>query len=70
MMHENFAALSTVANYTDFDKLFPNALWEVLPPPKGPDGMSANGVEIASARHYAISKRAADAGRVQPSPSC
>lgn len=63
ILHENFAALATVANYADFDKLFPNALWEVLPPPKGPDGKSANGVEMASARHYAISKRAADAGK-------
>ena len=63
ILHENFAALATVANYADFDKLFPNALWEVLPPPKGPDGKSANGVEIASARHYAISKKAADAGK-------
>lgn len=63
MMHENFAALATVANYADFDKLFPNALWAVLPPPKGPDGKSADGVEMASARHYAISKKAADAGK-------
>ncbi len=63
MMHENFAALSTKANYSDFDKNFPDALWEVLPPPKGPEGKSANGVEIASARIYAVSKRAADAGK-------
>ncbi len=63
MMHENFAALSTIANYADFDKLFPTALWEVLPPPKGPDGKSADGVEIKSARIYAISKKAMDAGK-------
>ena len=63
MQHENFAALSTVANYSDFDKLFPNALWQVLVPPKGPDGKSANGVEIKSARIYAISKKAMDAGK-------
>ena len=63
MMHENFAALSTKANYSDFDKNFPGALWEVLSPPKGPDGKSANGVEIASARIYAISQRAAEAGK-------
>lgn len=64
MMHENFAALSTVANYSDFDKNFPTALWEVLPPPKGSDGKSANGVEVKDGRIYAISKRALDAGRV------
>ncbi len=63
MMHENFAALATVANYSDFDKLFPNALWAVLAPPKGPDGKSADGVEYANARIYAISKKAMDAGK-------
>ncbi len=63
MQHENFAALSTVANYSDFDKLFPTALWAVMVPPKGPDGKSADGVEYANARHYAISKKAADAGK-------
>jgi putative aldouronate transport system substrate-binding protein len=64
MMHENFAALSTRANYADFDKNFPKALWEVLPPPKGPEGKSAMGVEMQSARIYAISKRSLDAGKV------
>jgi putative aldouronate transport system substrate-binding protein len=63
IMHENFAALSTKANYADFDKNFPNAQWDVLAPPKGPDGKSADGVEIAGARIYAISKKAADAGK-------
>lgn len=63
MMHENFAALSTIANYSDFDKSFPNALWEVFPPPKGPEGKSAMGVETQAARIYAISKKAMDAGK-------
>jgi putative aldouronate transport system substrate-binding protein len=63
MMHENFAALSTKANYADFDKNFPAAQWDVLTPPKGPDGKSTDGVEIAGARIYAISKKAADAGK-------
>jgi putative aldouronate transport system substrate-binding protein len=63
MQHENFAALSTTANYADFDKLFPNALWAVMVPPKGPDGKNANGVEYANARIYGISKKAADAGK-------
>ncbi len=63
MMHENFAALSTKANYADFDKNFPNAQWDVLVPPTGPDGKSSDGVEIASARLYAISKKAADVGK-------
>ncbi len=63
MMHENFAALSTKSNYSDFDKNFPDAQWDVLPPPTGPDGKSANGVEVKDARIYAVSKRAADAGK-------
>ncbi len=63
IMHEQFAALSTQANYADFDKNVPTGLWEVLPPPKGPDGKSADGVELKNARIYAISKKAADAGK-------
>lgn len=63
MMHENFAALSTKSNYSDFDKDFPDALWEVLPPPKGPEGKSANGVEVKDARIYAVSQKAMDAGK-------
>jgi hypothetical protein len=33
IMNENFAALSTQANYSDFDKNFPDGEWVVLPPP-------------------------------------
>ncbi len=63
MMHENFAALSTVANYKDFDKNFPNGLWIAPPPPKGPNGASAENVLYKNVRIQAISQRAAKAGK-------
>ena len=52
-----------LAMLSDFDKNFPNAQWEILPPPKGPDGASADGVEMKDARIYAISRKADDAGK-------
>ena len=63
MMHENFAALSTKSNYKAFDDNFPNGQWSVLVPPKGPNGESTDGVTILSARIYAVSQRAIDAGK-------
>ncbi|KAB8145574.1 extracellular solute-binding protein [Chloroflexia bacterium SDU3-3] len=63
MMHENFAALSTVANYKDFDTNFPDGEWVVLPPPTGPEGKSADGVYMAAARIIAVSQKAIDAGK-------
>ncbi|MBI5563570.1 MAG: extracellular solute-binding protein [Chloroflexi bacterium] len=63
MMHENFAALSTKANYSDFDKNFPDGEWEVLPPPAGPDGKSSEGVSLTYVRIFAVSQAAMDAGK-------
>ena len=63
MMHENFAALSTKSNYKAFDENFPEGEWAVLPPPKGPNGDSSDGTVILSARIYAVSKKAMDAGK-------
>jgi putative aldouronate transport system substrate-binding protein len=63
IMIENFAALSTKSNYTAFDKNFPDATWAVLPPPKGPNGVSSDGQVILSARIYAVSQKAIDAGK-------
>lgn len=63
MMNENFAALSTKANYSDFDKNFPNGEWVVLPPPAGPDGKSSEGVSLTNVRIFAASKTAMDAGK-------
>jgi putative aldouronate transport system substrate-binding protein len=60
---EQFAALSTQANYKDFDVNFPNG--EIIPimPPKGPQGKSSNGLDQANARIYAVSARATQAGK-------
>jgi putative aldouronate transport system substrate-binding protein len=63
MMNENFAALSTKANYSDFDKNFPEGEWVILPPPTGPDGKSAEGVSLTNVRIFAASKTAIDAGK-------
>lgn len=65
MMLENFAALSTKANYKDFDANFPEGEWMVIPPPKGPDGLSSEGLVYRSARIYAVSQRAVDAGKTE-----
>jgi putative aldouronate transport system substrate-binding protein len=63
IMNENFAALSTKANYSDFDKNFPEGEWVVLPPPTGPDGKSSEGVSLTNVRIFAASKTAMDAGK-------
>lgn len=63
IMNENFAALSTKANYSDFDKNFPDGEWVVLPPPAGPDGKSSEGVSLTNVRIFAASKTAMDAGK-------
>jgi putative aldouronate transport system substrate-binding protein len=63
IMRENFAALSTKSNYADFDKNFPDGDWEVLPPPTGLSGTSSEGLAIQSARIYAVSQKAIDAGK-------
>jgi putative aldouronate transport system substrate-binding protein len=63
MMHENFAALSTKANYADFDKNFPGGEWIAPPPPIGPEGKSAENVLLKNVRIHAISARAVKDGK-------
>jgi len=60
---EQFAALSTKANYKDFDANFPDG--EIIPilPPKGPQGKSSNGLDQANARIYAVSAKAMKDGK-------
>ena len=62
-MNENFAALSTKANYTDFDKNFPDGEWVLMPPPTGPDGKSSEGVSLTNVRIFGVSKTAMDKGK-------
>jgi putative aldouronate transport system substrate-binding protein len=63
IMRENFAALSTVANYPAFDKNFPNGEWMPIPPPIGPKGKSSEGMLYVDTRIHVVSKRAIDAGK-------
>jgi putative aldouronate transport system substrate-binding protein len=63
MMSENFAALATKSNYKAFDDNFPDGQWSVLVPPKGPNGNSSDGQIVLSARIYAVSQKAIDAGK-------
>lgn len=63
MMHENFAALATKSNYKDFDTNFPDGQWAVMDAPTGPDGKSSIQSVLKSARIYAISQKAIDAGK-------
>jgi putative aldouronate transport system substrate-binding protein len=63
MMHENFAALSTKSNYKDFDANFPEGSWVAMDALTGPDGQSSMGVVTKTARIYAVSQKAIDAGK-------
>ncbi|MEN6500634.1 MAG: ABC transporter substrate-binding protein [Rectinema sp.] len=63
IMREQFAALAAAANYAPFDKNFPNGEWAALPPPKGPSGKSSVGVYDMNYRIYAVSTKAAKAGK-------
>lgn len=63
MMHENFAALANKSNYKDFDENFPDGIWAAMDAPTGPDGKSSMGITLKTARIYAISQKAIDAGK-------
>jgi len=67
IMREQFAALAAAANYAPFDKNFPNGEWAPLPPPKGPTGKSSVGIYDTNYRIYAVSTKAAKAGKKKPS---
>jgi len=63
IMREQNAAYAAEANYTPFDNNFPNGQWIVIDPPKGPAGKQSAGVYTQGYRIYAVSKKAADAGK-------
>jgi putative aldouronate transport system substrate-binding protein len=63
IMREQNAAYAAESNYAPFDKNFPNGEWLVIDPPKGPDGKASSGVYTQGYRIYAVSKKAADAGK-------
>ncbi|MDL2229261.1 extracellular solute-binding protein [Treponema sp. OttesenSCG-928-L16] len=63
IMREQNAAYAAESNYAPFDKNFPNGEWLVIDPPKGPSGQQSVGVYTQNYRIYAVSKKAADAGK-------
>ncbi len=64
MMYEQWAALSAEANYAPFDANFPDGEWKVINPPTGPDGYCYTGALDKTYRIYAVSQKAADAGKL------
>ena len=64
MMYEQWAALSAEANYAPFDANFPDGEWRVINPPEGPDGYAYTGALDKTYRIYAVSQRAAEAGKL------
>ena len=64
MMYEQWAALSAEANYAPFDANFPDGAWKVINPPTGPDGYCYTGALDKTYRIYAVSQKAADAGKL------
>lgn len=63
IMWEDFAALTNKSNYTPFDDNFPEASWTPCAALTGPGGESYYGHNEARFTIYAVSQKAADAGK-------
>ncbi|MDR0723456.1 MAG: extracellular solute-binding protein [Treponema sp.] len=63
VMREQNAAFAAESNYAPFDKNFPQGTWIVIDPPKGPQGQQSVGVYTQAYRIYAVSTKAAQAGK-------
>jgi putative aldouronate transport system substrate-binding protein len=63
IMREQNAAYAAESNYAPFDKNFPNGEWIIVDPPKGPRGQQSVGVYTQAYRIYALSAKAAQAGK-------
>ena len=63
IMWEDFAALTNKSNYTPFDDNFPNASWTPVAALTGPEGEDVYGSNEARFTVYAVSTKAADAGK-------
>lgn len=64
IMREQNAAFALEANYKDFDKRFPEGEWILIDPPVGPKGHSSVGAFSPGYRHYAVSRRAQELGKI------
>lgn len=63
IMWEDFATLSNKSNYTPFDDNFPEASWTPVAALTGPGGENVYGLNQATFNIYAVSQKAADAGK-------
>jgi len=63
IMWEDFAAISNKSNYEPFDTNFPNGEWIPVAAPVGPNGDAYYGVYTGRGQIFAISQKAADAGK-------
>lgn len=64
MMREQNAAFALEANYAPFDERFPDGEWILVDPPRGPSGESSVGCYTRRYRTLAVSRRAAELGKV------
>ena len=65
IMREQNAAYASEGNYKPFDNNFPEGSWIVVDPPVGPKGKSAAGTYSQAYRMYAVSQKAAKAGKME-----
>jgi putative aldouronate transport system substrate-binding protein len=65
IMWEDFAALTNKSNYAPFDENFPDAEWIPVASPKGPNGDAYYGVYTGRGQIFAVSQKAADAGKAE-----
>lgn len=65
IMWEDFAALTNKSNYTPFDENFPEAEWIPISAPEGPEGDAYYGVYTGRGQIFAVSQKAADAGKAE-----
>ena len=63
IMREQNAAFAAENNYKPFDQNFPEGEWIVIDPPKGPNGKLSVGTNMVGYRMYAVSAKAAAAGK-------
>ena len=64
MMYEQNSAFASESNYAPFDANFPEGEWIVIDALTGPDGCSSVGAYDMDYRIYAVSQKAADAGKL------
>ena len=63
IMWEDFAALTNKSNYEPFDTNFPDGEWIPIVAPEGPTGDAYYGVYTGRGNIFAVSQKAADAGK-------